>query len=832
MTIPALSTSAGGLTSDEAARRRAAGQGNDLTIRTSRSYVQILRENVFTFINNVLFGLGLALVLLGRPSDALVSVGVILVNVVVSVVQEVRAKRTLDHIALLTRPKARVVRESEEQSVDPSEIVLGDLLAVSAGDQIVVDGEIVGDSQLDVDESLLTGESDLIAKMVGAPVYSGSFVVNGTGRYVATRVGADSFANSLTFSAKAFRRVLTPLQRKINLVVRVLLLVVIYFELMLVVNSVLAGTPILESVQASVVIFGLVPNGLFLAIAVAYAAGAVRIAGRGALVQQANAVESLSNVDVLCLDKTGTLTANKLRFERAEPVGIAVDALFDALGDFVASSKGGNRTSEAIGERCPGTRRPTVDEVPFSSDRKWSALAYPNGTVDVLGAPELLRPALTGPPLDTTVAAWAAEGLRVLLLARATGGALRTPDGTPHLPNGLAPLGLIALSDELRPETRQTLARFVEAGVRIKIISGDNPETVSALACQAGLDGNTQLVSGLDLAGLTPSQLEAVAEEGVVFGRITPQQKEALVEALKRRGHYVAMIGDGVNDVLSLKKSDLGVAMETGSQAARAVADVVLLGNSFAALPPAVREGQRILNGMQDILRLFLTRVCYFALLIISSAVVGGFPFTPKTASILTLFTVGLPTLALAAWAEPGPLVRGRHIRSLLYFVVPAALSLSVAGMLVYIAFLIIGYNDVQALQPDLPPEHVITRVLPIAQSAVVTFSVVCGLALLVLLRPPFAWLAVGARYTGDRRPAVLALALFAIYLLLVTVPDLSFILEIRAMVGWQYALIGLAAFGWLAVLVIVWQKRLLDRFLAVDLAEMAGVPPSGEKPG
>lgn len=813
-----------GLSNEEAARRRAAGHGNVVPLTSSRSYGQILRENVFTFINNVLFGLGLTLTLLGRVTDALVSVGVILVNVIVSVVQEVRAKRTLDRIALLTRPKATVVRDGNEQEVDPSEIVLGDLLVARPGDQIVVDGVLVSEERIEVDESLLTGESDRVPKSRGDPLLSGSFVMTGTGRYIATKVGAESFANSLTAGAKAFRRVLTPLQRKIYLIVRVLLLTVVYFEILLVVNAVLAGISFLESVQASVVIFGLVPNGLFLAIAVAYAAGAVRIARKGALVQQANAIESLANVDVLCLDKTGTLTSNRIVFDRFHAYGVEEEELRRLLGRFVASASSGNRTSEAIAAAFPSERGPVEDEVVFSSERKWSGLCF-DGAAYVLGAPEIVRPALASDPTAETVSAWAAQGLRVLLFARRPGGALRDANGEPALPRGMEPLAVLALADELRPEAKETLRQFAESGVRLKIISGDNPDTVAALARQAGFGSTVHAVSGLELAGASPAQLETVADEGTIFGRITPQQKEALVEALKRRGWYVAMMGDGVNDVLSLKKADLGIAMESGSQATRAVADIVLLGNSFAALPPAVREGQRILNGMQDILRLFLTRIAYFALLILSTAIVGGFPFTPKTASISTFFTVGLPTLALAAWAQPGPSIKGRHIRTLLYFVLPSAMTLSLAGLFVYIAFLILAFTETQLSFPDLPAEQAVEVAVPYAQSAVATFSVLCGLVLLVFLKPPVRWLAVGARYSGDRRPALLAAILLAAYVAVLALPELDWVLEMPALRLWEYALIALFVTVWATVLFVIWRRRLLDRFLAVDLAELAGVP-------
>jgi len=409
-----------GLSEAEVLTRRARGQGNDVPLHTTRSYVQIVRENVFTFINNVLFGLGVALVLLGRVSDAAVSVLVVLFNVLVSVAQEIRAKRALDRIVLLTRPKATVMRDGRERQVDPGEVVLGDVLRVGPGDQIVVDGQVRA-GRMDVDESLLTGESDLITKRPGDPVLSGSFCVTGSALYEAQKVGMQSYANQITAGARAFRRILTPLQTEVNLVIRVLILVVAYFEIMLAASSYFNDTPIVESVKMSVVIAGLVPNGLFLAMAVAYSLGALRIARQGALVQQANAIESLSNVDVLCLDKTGTLTANALRLEETLPLCGTADELAHALGDYAASTPSGNLTIAAIAQALPGQKRNIKQEVPFSSERKWSALSFDDPErhgVYVLGAPEMIQPALKdgadlGPRLDELTA----RGLRVVLLA-------------------------------------------------------------------------------------------------------------------------------------------------------------------------------------------------------------------------------------------------------------------------------------------------------------------------------------------------------------------------------------------------------------------------------
>ena len=834
-----------GLTAREVEARRAAGQINRMPVKTSRSYAQILKENVFTFINIVLFTLGALLVLLDRPSDAIVSVGVILANVIVSVVQEIRAKRMLDRIALLTRPTATVVRDSREQQVDPAEIVAGDVLVLRPGDQIVVDGPLLGDerrdqpgarpsSVLDVDESLLTGESDLVPKRPGDRVYSGSFCVNGSGMYRAEAVGDQSLANQITRAARAYRRVLTPLQRQIGLMLRVVLLVAAYLGVLLAVDTLLRGIPLVESVRMSVVILGLVPNGLFLAIAVAYALGAVRIAGHGALVQQSNAVESLSNVDVLCLDKTGTLTANRIRYHDVWAYDQDKETLKQALGDFAANGSSGNQTSAALAAACPGQKLPAVHEVAFSSQRKWSGLTFDGegrrGTF-VLGAPEVVAPTLrveTTLPPDTPSAptgaqrqfvTWTELGLRVLLFAwHQEPTHLQGADGTPILPPGLIPLGLVAFSDELRPEAQQTLAAFSASGVQVKIISGDNPGTVAALARQAGLGPDLEIISGLELAQMDGTRFAQAAASATVFGRITPQQKEQIVRALQDRGHYVAMTGDGVNDVLSLKQANLGIAMQSGSQATRSVADILLLDDSFAALPYAVSEGQRIVNGMQDILKLFLTRVFYAAILIVSMGILGVFPFTPKHNSLLTLFTVGIPTLALAAWARPGSFRRIDLVRRVWHFVLPAVLTISVTALLVYLVHLVPAFREFVEANPLASEMAASAASMPRAQTALTVFAVICGLLLVVFVEPPTKAWTGGDELSGDHRPALLAVGLLLLFGVVLAIPPLRRFFELSTLSPAELALIGVLAALWALALRRIWRVRLIERFIGADL--------------
>jgi cation-transporting ATPase E len=821
-----------GLTDAEAAHRRAAGLGNPAPPATSRTYAQILRENVFTFINNVIFVLGLLLVLVGRPLDALVSIGVIGTNIVVSVAQEIRAKRTLDRIALLTRPTATVMRAGAERALPPEDLVVGDLLRVDAGDQVVLDGTLVAGS-LDADESQLTGESDLVPKRPGDPVFSGSFVVNGGGSFVATAVGSASLANRITAGARTFRRVLTPLQREINLVIRVALAVVVYLEIVLILSNVLNLAEAGEAIGEAALLVGLVPNGLFVSIAIAYALGAVRIVRYGALVQQANAIESLSNVDVLCLDKTGTLTANRLVVEEIVPLAGTEDELRDTLGAAVASAAVRNKTAEAIAAACPGDARPLTADVPFSSARKWSAVSFaradpgapaawvPQGVV-AMGAAEYLRPSLTG--MDD--AGWAAlreriddhamRGLRVLVVAGHADATALTGEGDEaRLPAGMDAVGLVVLRDELRDDAAETLARFIAAGVTPKVISGDDPETVAALARQAGLGPDIRQVSGPDLEPLDDAALAAVAEETTVFGRITPAQKERLVDALRGRGYYVAMIGDGVNDVLSLKKANLGIAMQSGSQAARGVADIVLTEDSFAALAPAVEEGQRILNGMQDILRLFLSRIMTVGLLVVTSLVIGLFPIDLRNGSVLTLFTVGIPTALLAIWAQPGKRTKESLGRTLARFVIPAAALSSLVGLAVLYGTLILEIGLAEMAGGAAEP-GALDAAIKLGQSNLTSFLVFAGLLLVVFVEPPTRLFAVIEPRTHDRRPAIMAVVLAIAYVVVLATPLGRSIFSLGELGPGELAMATLAAATYGVLLGLTWRHRVVERFLGI----------------
>jgi len=807
-----------GLSENEVIVRLAAGQGNNVKFQASRSYTQILKENIFTFINGVFFALSVVFFLLGRSDDGSLVVVVIFGGCLVNICQEIWAKQKLDQIALLHRPRATVIRDGKERSITPGEIVLGDILRLEPGEQILVDGIIVGEGRVEVDESLLTGESDLIPKVAEQPVYSGSFCVSGSTCYEAQKVGTETFAYKLMAGAKTYRQVLTPLQFEINLVMRVFLLIACFLWILLLISWVSRSHAALDVLQRAAVVAGLVPAGLLLAITLAYGLGAVRMVGQNILVQQANAVESLSNVNILCLDKTGTLTTNQIDLQIIYPIGISEAELRSMLGDYAASTTAGNLTNEAIAAICPGKVRLPIAEVPFSSARKWSYLAFDDSErrgVYVLGAPEVLAPqGFLSDEFRAYIQAQTELGMRVILFTY-------SPDITyggyvaekPRLPTHLTPIGILSFTDQLRPQVQETLSDFANAGIEVKIISGDNPQTVAVLAKQAGLNSD-KVVSGIELAQMDQVQFTQAALASTIFGRITPEQKAMLVQSLRRTGNYVAMVGDGVNDILSLKQANLAIAMESGSKATRGVADIVLLKDSFAALPYTFLEGQRIRNGIQDVMKLFMVRGFCVTLLIFATAIVtDSFPLENKQSALISLFGVGLPTICIPIWAKPGKPRHSSLVRSLLYFTLPATLTLTLIALLVYLLYLIRAVLDI-------PPNSDFNQVdYSVPRSALVSILVLCDLCLLPFLKPPTtAWVG-GEPLSGDWRYSLTALVLLVLYVTLLAIPPLRASFELAPLSIFDNLFLGLVTLEWCLIVRFFWRTRFLDRFLGVDLS-------------
>ncbi|TQM45074.1 HAD-IC family P-type ATPase [Pseudonocardia cypriaca] len=833
-----------GLTSAEAAARRSAGEANTPVSSTSRTYATILRTNVFSFYNSILFVIGAALLAMGRYNDAFVSVGLGLVNAVISAAQEIGAKRKLDGLQLLDAAQVVVVRDGADVPLAPAEVVRGDVVRVRAGDQIVVDGPLLPGGWIEADESLLTGESEPVVKEPGDDLRSGTLCVAGEGYQEAREVGAASYAGRLTAEARRVTTDKTPLQRRIDFVVRLVMALVVLMSGAILAQAALEGFTLLRVVQITAVLSGLVPYGLFFLITLAYTRGAALIARRGALVQQVNAVESISHVDVVCTDKTGTLTTGRLTLKEIEPLGGRDAAEVEAaVGSFARTATTPNLTTVALAANLPGTAWEVRDEVPFASSLRWSGVVTTDGAW-VLGAPDALAPQLRGTDIGASVVGRASMGLRVLVLARATDpdAGLRDGDGRAALPS-LEAVGIVALADELRPEVAESIRRFAGEGVALKVLSGDDPRTVAALASQAGLRAGVP-VAGAELDAPDDAALDRLVARTTVFGRVAPEQKERIVASLRRQGHHVAMIGDGVNDARALKGAHVGVAMRSGSAVTRDVADVVLLDDSFAALLPARAEGRRIIAGVAASMYVFLTRVATQGVVILAVTMLGlGFPYSPTQVG-LTLLTVGVPTLFLTLWARP---VRPdeRLLGNLARFVIPAALVTAAFGTAVY-AYL---YKVVsQGFSTGRTPEEVISEFERYtglsygtdtdfadaaatigAQTGLSTFVGLASFVLILFLFPPTRFFAAWTRPTGDRRPAVLVAVLVVAFAAVLFVPALSDYFGLTGPAPPVFRAVLPALALWFAALTLVYRLRLLDRVLGLDeLPQPSRRPASG----
>jgi cation-transporting P-type ATPase E len=665
-----------GLTSEEARARLARAPGARRPHGT-RSYTDIVLSNTFTVFNLIL-GVLLAVILtFGDPRDGLFG-GVIVANTLIGVVQEVRAKRTLDRLSLLAAPRAHAWRDGARVDLPVEEIVVGDVLHVESGDQVVADGRVVEARALSLDESILTGESDHVSKEPGDEVLSGAYCAAGAGDFEVERVGAESFAERLAHEARGTRARPSPLQIDINRVLFVMLGVMIPLAAtMLAVLWVrdLGSTETAETGVAALV--PVVPEGLVLLASLTFAVAAVRLGRLGTLAQRLNAIESLASVDTICFDKTGTLTDARIRLE--EVVGVNGDgerarALF---GRMAACAGSRNATMNAIAEGVPGEASPVVAEVPFASSRKWSGVTCDDGETLVMGAPEVLQAEGVEMPADLAdaVRELSGRGRRVVLLAR--GDAALAGE---ELPGDLRAIGLAALAEGLRPDAIDTVRFMVDQGVDLKVISGDGVGTVQAVALAAGVPGAENAISGADLPD-DPGGLENAVLQNTVFGRVSPEQKQELIAAMDRRGRYTAMVGDGVNDVLALKQARLALAMGNGSQMAKGVGDLVLVTNDFATVPEAVDEGRRIIRNTHRVAKLFVAKSVYAAVLLAVFGIFStmAYPFLPRHLTVASTLTIGIPAFWLAMSKSDGPVRREGFLRSLAAFVVPAGLIAAAA---------------------------------------------------------------------------------------------------------------------------------------------------------
>jgi cation-transporting ATPase E len=680
-----------GLTGAEVAERVARGEVNDVPVRSSRPTSEIVRANVFTRFNAIIGVLFLVVLVVGPVQDGLFGF-VIVANTAIGIVQELRAKRTLDSLAVIGEARPTVRRDGAAGEIPTSAIVLGDLVELGPGDKVVVDGETVEADGLEIDESLLTGEADPVLKKPGDPVMSGSFVVAGGGAFTATRVGREAYAAQLADEASRFTLVDSELRNGISLILKYVTWMMVPTAVGLIISQfTVESHDWREAVRRTVGgIVPMVPEGLVLLTSVAFAIGVVRLGRRQCLVQELPAIEGLARVDVVCLDKTGTLTEGGMDVTGVHLLDGAEEGYAArVLAAFGAADPRPNASLQAIIDAYPaqgadGWR--TTGALPFSSARKYSGAAFsePGGDASawLLGAPDVLLP--EGHAALAEVDRLNDEGLRVLLLAR-TGRPLEDPE----VARSVTPQALVVLEQRLRPDAAETLRYFAEQDVRAKVISGDNAVSVGAVAAKLGLPGAERPVDARQL----PEEREAMAavlDEGSVFGRVTPQQKRDMVAALQSRGHNVAMTGDGVNDVLALKDADIGVSMGSGSEATRAVAQIVLLNNSFATLPSVVAEGRRVIGNITRVATLFLTKTVFsvlLALLVVFWQI--PYPFLPRHLTLLSTLTIGVPAFFLAL-APNKERARPHFVRRVMRYATPAG---TICGATAFVAYLVARHH-------------------------------------------------------------------------------------------------------------------------------------------
>lgn len=667
-----------GLTLAEVRQRQEAGLVNDVQEGPSRTVGEIIRANVVTRFNLLLGGLLLiVLFVLRQPRDALFGF-VLFINSAIGIVQELRAKRTLDRLELLAAPTAVIVREGRSAEHPVTDIVVDDLIELRPGDQVVVDGEVVESNGLEIDESLLTGESDPVHKELGDEVLSGSFVAAGSGQYRATRVGGDSYAARLAKEGKRFTLVRSEMREGIDWILGAVSWLVVPMMVMLIWSALRADPPrgFIEGLAAGAAAgVAMVPQGLVLLASMAFAVGVIRLGRRQVLVQEMPAIEGLARVDTICFDKTGTLTNGRITVEQV--VRLGDEDYAPALAALASVDSHPNATMQAVGAAFPSSPGwQALTTVRFSSARKWSGASFAGHGTWVIGAPEVLAPT-NDQVIDISTEA-SGEGRRVVLVA-VTDAPL---GGGDRPPAGLEPVCILILSDQVRSDAPEILAYFAEQGVDVKVISGDHPRTVAAVAAEAGLE-----VSGVvDARQLPPAgpELDRIMDENSIFGRVSPQQKREMVKALQRRGHVVAMVGDGVNDVLALKDADIGIAVGGGAPASRAVAQLVLIDGQFSSVPHIVGEGRRVTANVERVANLFITSTFYALGLSVASVITSlPFPFLPRHLTLVGSLTIGIPSFFLAL-APSRRRTRPGFVSRVLRFAVPTGTIATLATFIGY----------------------------------------------------------------------------------------------------------------------------------------------------
>ena len=649
-----------GLTDEQVNERIEQGKVNADENPNTRTYKQIVRENTLTFFNFLNLVLLILVLMVGSYKNAFF-VGIIIINTLIGIAQEIRAKKTIDKLAILTAKKSIVIREGKKWTVPTEDLVLDDLVCLKTGDQVPADAKVL-EGSVEVNESLLTGESDNLPKNVGDELFSGSFVTSGEACCQIIHVGKDNYAAQITSEAKEFKRHNSELKNSLNAILKVISIIIVPLGALLFYKQYyVVGNTFKDSIVSMVAgVLGMIPEGLVLLTSVALTLGALVLANKKTLVQELYCIETLARVDTLCLDKTGTITEGTMCVERVEPWSEASEnkdtdeiptededepdlhEIENMMANLMYVLKDQNATIDALRKRFPAKSSMTLEHiVSFSSDRKYSGAVFEDNGTYLMGAAQFLFPEGREDILDVCQN-YAEEGLRVLVLAHST----QMAEGT-ELPENLEPAALLLLTDVIREEAPDTLQFFDSQEVDLKVISGDDPVTVSAIAKRAGLKNAENYVDATTLE--TEEQLEEAVAKYSVFGRVTPQQKKEMVQALQKQGHTVAMTGDGVNDVLALKEADCSIAMAQGSDAAKNIANVVLLDSNFASMPHIVNQGRRVVNNIRTAASMFLIKTMFSVMLSLLTIFFGNaYPFEPIQMSLISACAVGIPTFLLA----------------------------------------------------------------------------------------------------------------------------------------------------------------------------------------
>lgn len=784
-----------GLTNEQVQQRIEEGKINVNENPNTRSYKQIVRENVLTFFNFLNLALMIMVLLVGSYKNSMF-MGIIVINTVIGIIQEVRAKKTLDKLAILTESKAVVLREGKKWSISTEKLVLDDIFFLKTGDQVPADARVL-EGSIEVNESLLTGESDNLQKNEGDELFSGSFVTSGEACCQVIHVGKDNYASQITSEAKEFKRHNSELRNSLNAILKTISVIIVPMGMLLFYKQYyIAGNGIRDAVVNMVAaVLGMIPEGLVLLTSVALTLGALTLTRKNTLVQELYCIETLARVDTLCLDKTGTITAGTMCVEQVQPyvegmeikapdganvsesestingaegetkeltelaaseiqgaenTGLTVSGaqleltmgeIERVMANMMSVLKDKNATADALHKRFSRRTDMPVDHcIPFSSDRKYSGVAFKEEGTYLMGAAQFLFPD-GNEDLMKQCSAYGKEGLRVLVLAHSP-----NLNQENELPEGLKPVALFMLTDIIRDNAPETLAFFKDQGVDLKVISGDDPVTVSAIAKKAGLENADKYIDATTIT--TPEDMERAVAECSVFGRVTPQQKKEMVLALQKQKHTVAMTGDGVNDVLALKEADCSVVMAEGSDAAKNIANVVLMDSNFAAMPEIVNQGRRVVNNIRTAASMFLIKTIFSVLLCLITIFWGdSYPFEPIQMSLISACAVGIPTFLLAQENNFNKIESG-FLRYVFMNAFPAAVTITGCvftimlvcqnvyhsnDMLSTACFLVTGWNYMAALKTVYAPLSRYRKIIIYGMQFIFFFAAVCVQNLLAL---------------------------------------------------------------------------------------------------